>query len=329
MNKLISQENAKEIEIDNLTKETWEFQPRKKEKKQIKVEYQMLVRRQSFGRYFNIDFKERQNRVKILFGIIQKTCQILEFQVSTFCMTIQIFDSMISKLNMKKRNMIKYAFVSLQLAAKINEPQIKIISYEDFNRYIFPIPIQEFIQIERIICRALDFRLHPVTGHSFICLLMEEFLKPEYNFFGAKDNNSEKTVKFWEVVLDLHFLTLANYDFYHFSSLGVALSVIILARNLFGLDPWTPEMENFTGCSKADLRQSITFLFKLYKSNSVMDYFKSIDQAEQNSNNMLLECEKSSTAPSLVGSTREYILSERIIKNYVCSSEQSCSKDYK
>lgn len=310
MNKGINEEFAKNMKFENETRDSWVARPRPGGNCRERAEFEMMVRRQHFNRFFNSDFDQKQDRVKILFGTIQKTCQILEFPVATFFRSIQIFDSINSKIEIKKENLIKFAFVSFLLAGKTSESQDKNINYTDFNRYIWPISIAEFKQIERVICRTLDFRLNLVTPHSLVCILLREFFKEGYDFFGSRKDIAGKSAKFWELVMELHLLTLLNYNFYRFSSLGVAVSVIVLARSLFGLEPWTREMEEFTKCEKEKMRIPVTFLFGLYKSNYAMKLLKKIDHGERMEHGSSVKSEKSSMVPSLVGYTQEYTLSE-------------------
>ena len=102
-----------------------------KEKERLlrtKEEFNNLVRRQYFGRLYNPEFMNKQQRIKTLFGILQKTCKILELNLSTFFLTVHIFDATISKIPVSNEDMLRVGLVAMVLAAKINESNDKVIT---------------------------------------------------------------------------------------------------------------------------------------------------------------------------------------------------------
>ena len=292
---------------------------------QAKQEFKNLLRRQSLGRLYNSELMNKEQRIKTLFGILQKTCEILELKLSSFILTVHIFDATISKFPVSDEDMLRVGMVAMQLAAKINESNQNIISYDDLAEYILPGDVKEYKKIEQIICINLDFKFNIISPNSILVFLLNEFFKTKYNFFGSNENISEKKKKFIELAFDLHLITLVEYEFYQYTSLAVAVSILILTRNLFGLDPWTHQMKKFVKCSKFDVKECLIILFDLYKSNYVSKMFKKIDTSYQEQKDQLKTNNLNNSISSLVKNSSEYVLSHKKINKYIYSGDTDIS----
>ena len=282
-----------------------------------------MIKRQSHGRWYNKNIINRNYRIKVLFGIIQKTNQMLELKISTFCNTIHIFDSMISKFPIKKEQMLPLGMVAMQLASKINEKQEKIISYGDLNEFILPFGVEGFKKIERIVLNTLEFRLNVISPHSFLMLLLNEFFKDK-DFFTLKNNLKINRKSFLKMIFHFLLITLVDYDFYQFTSFSLAISIIILTRHIMRLNPWTKKMQNFTGCSKDDVKESILILNKKFESQFLGNLFKKIDdsieiiESPENENNNM---------SSLAHNSSEYFMNKKNFDSCITSQETKISRE--
>ena len=281
-----------------------------------KQELNMMILRQSHGRWYNKNILNREYRIKVLFGIFQKTNQMLELKISTFCSSIHIFDSMISKYPIDEEKMIPLSFVAMQLASKINEPQEKIISYGDLNEYILPFGVEQFKEMEKIILNTLNFRINVISPHSFLVFLLNEFLKDKYDFFESSKNFNINRKDFLKIVFHLLLITLVDYEFYQFTSFSIAVTIIILARHILKLKPWTKEMKNFTNYSKEDVKESILNLNQRFQSKYLGQLFKKIDNSFENNENF-----NSNNKSSLVDNTSEYFLNKENVSSCITSYE--------
>ena len=224
-----------------------------------------------------------------MFGLLQKTNQLLEQSIETFCLCIHIFDCIISKFPITKEQMFPLGLVSMQIASKIHEKQNKIILYKDLDSFILPIGIEQYCEMEKMVLRTLEFRINLVSPHQILNFLIVEFFKPKYNFFGNFENNEENKLKFRERCQQISLTTLVDYEFYQYTSLAISISILILTRKFFHLDLWNSQMVEFTGIQLKHVKDCLLILNSKIESDYVFRLFKNIDEE-----NKILEDQNSS-----------------------------------
>lgn len=239
---------------------------------------QKLIQRQTCNRWFNQQILHRGARIKVLFGILQQFCNTIELQTETFVLSVHLFDAVISNLPLKQCHMMQVALVANQLATKVNETQGSVLSYEDLRNNVFPIEVEEYLQTEKMMLRLLEFRVNLVSPYQILQFLLVEFFKPEYDFFPEKNADKMLKIKFICLALKLHLISIVDYQFYRFTSLAVAVSIIILARRFFGLSPWTRKMFDLTSMAPEDVDNCVMLLYELYKTNFIEKLFTELEQ---------------------------------------------------
>lgn len=249
-----------------------------------KEEFQKMLKKQTINRWYNGQMKNLKERIKIIFGLMQKICKILELQISTFCLSVNIFDAIISKYPVETSQMVPLGIIAVVLASKMNETHDKVISLSDISNYIIPLDVTFLAKMEKKTFSVLGFQLNMVLPESFICFLLHKFLSSEYDFFGGKkENENEMTSRFLNIVNYLNLLTLVDYTFYKYTSIAVAVSILMYARKLSGLEIIWPEfLEKFTGISVDHVSECISLIEHRYQEKFVMKNFQKIDQENEN-----------------------------------------------
>lgn len=270
--KLGKEKNENQTRINNPSK-LEKIEPKSPEDAS-KTQFLQIIRRQHHGRWFNKDVLDRKARIKNLFGILQKTSQTLNFKASTFCAMIHIFDSVISTYPTTEDRMLPVGLVSLQLAAKLEETRQNLINYDEVNSFICSLGVPKFIKMEPLVIEILNFSINLQTPEKIIRFLLNEFMKPKYDFFGETSKSQRVKRRFFSLVLRLHLITLIEYDFYQFTSVGVAMGVLFLARKLIGLMPCTQKIFEFTQLSENDVSQPMFLLERLYHAKYVSKVFR-------------------------------------------------------
>jgi hypothetical protein len=244
-----------------------------------KAEFKKMLKKQTLNRWYNRNMKNLKERIKIIFGLMQKICKILELQVSTFCLSVNIFDAIISKYPVESSQMVPLGIIAVVLASKMNETNDKVITLADISRYIIPLDVTFLAKMERKAFSVLGFQLNMVLPENLICFLLHQFLSKEQEFFGAQaDESKELTSRFLNIVNYLNLLTLVDYTFYKYTSVAVAVSILMYARKLCGLEEMWPEfLEKFTGISKEHVTECVGLINHRYKEQFVMKIFQKID----------------------------------------------------
>ena len=267
-----------------------------------------LIRRQTVNRWYNPNTLHKEYRIKILFGIIQKTNEMLELSIDTFCLCIHIFDCVISKYPIKKDQMFPLALVSMHIASKIHEKQTKIISYEDFDKYIFSFGVENFNEMEKMILGILEFRINIIYPNQLLNFLMVEFFKDKYSFFGNFENNKENRSKFQEKCQQISLTTLVDYEFYRYTSLAIAISILVLTRKFFNLELWPNKMKEFTKININNVKECLLMLSSKIENDFVYRMFKQIDDQEKNTINLKIIKKNSQNSNMLLQNSINYFM---------------------
>jgi hypothetical protein len=247
------------------------------------AEFKKMLKKQTLNRWYNRNMKNLKERIKIIFGLMQKICKILELQISTFCLSVNIFDAIISKYPVEKTQMVPLGIISVVLASKMNETHDKVISLSDISRYIIPLDVAFLSKMERKAFTVLGFQLNMILPENFLCFLLHQFLSEEHDFFGGKnENKKELTSRFLNIVNYLNLLTIVDYTFYKYTSVAVAVSILMYSRKLCGMEVlWPKFLEKFTGISVNHVTECIALIEHRYKEKFVMKIFQKIDSENE------------------------------------------------
>lgn len=247
------------------------------------AEFKKMLKKQTLNRWYNRNMKNLKERIKIIFGLMQKICKILELQISTFCLSVNIFDAIISKYPVEKSQMVPLGIIAVVMASKMNETHDKVISLSDISKYIIPLDVGFLAKMERKAFTVLGFQLNMVLPENFICFLLHQFMSEKYDFFGGKkENQKDLTSRFLNILNYLNLLTIVDYTFYKYTSVAVAVSIMMYARKLAGLEDLWPEfLENFTGVSVSHVTECISLIEHRYKEQFVMKIFQKIDSEKE------------------------------------------------
>lgn len=242
-------------------------------------EFERFMQRQTLNRWYNRGLASKKLRVQIAFGVMQKVCSILEFGTATFALGVHIFDAVISKFPVESKQMTSLGLVSVVLASKMNEPHYKLISLKDVSEFLIPKDVKELAAIERKVFSALGFRLNLVTPQEILNFLLHLFFLPENrNFFLGENASKEKGVSFLTKVQTLSLLTLVDYTFYKYTSVAVAVSILIHARKLTGLEAWPVELEKFTSIKEDHVSECLRLIEIRTRENFLARVFSAVDQ---------------------------------------------------
>lgn len=246
----------------------------------LKNEFDFMMQAQGCNRWYNSNICNRNERVRVLFGVIQKLCEMLDFSYRSFELAIHIFDSMASKFPIEKEQMLPLALVSLQLASKMHEKQESLVTYADFRTYIFEFEVSRFITLERTIIEQLGFKLNIQGQSEFLDFFIHAFTKPGFGFFdGISDEDRPGAMqRFLQLVFQLHLNTLVDYEFYHYTAFAVGYSIIGVARQLLGLTPFTPQMIAFTKVDQESLGDCWLLLWRNHLNKFVPRVFIMLDR---------------------------------------------------
>lgn len=242
-------------------------------------EFERLMQRQTLNRWYNRGLASKKLRVQIAFGLMQKVCSILEFGTTTFALSVHIFDALISKFPVETKQMTPLGLVSVVLASKMNEPHYKLISLKDVSEFLLPLEVTELAAMERKIFSALGFQLNLVTPQEILNFLLHLFLLPgNREFFLGPGCTEKQAVSFLTKVQTISLLTLVDYTFYKYTSVAVAVSILVHARKLSGLAPWPVELEKFTSIKEEHIFECLRLIEIRTKENFLARVFSAVDQ---------------------------------------------------
>lgn len=244
--------------------------------------FDSMVSNQSKNRWYNANVLFKKERIKILFGVIQKTSEILELNINTYCLAIHLFDALAAKFPLEKDEMLPISLVCMQIASKISENQGKIVSYKDLNEYVYNYGVDFFLQIEQTIMEHLDYKVNLATPNVILNFLIKKFIFKNSDFFGDLKENKYIKQNFFKIIMNVHLITLVDYEFYQFSSLAVATSILAFSRILLGLEPLPENISNFIGLTQNSINECLKMIYENYSINFLQIVFGQLDDELNN-----------------------------------------------
>jgi hypothetical protein len=244
--------------------------------------FNSMVSNQSKNRWYNANVLFKKERIKILFGVIQKTSEILELNINTYCLTIHLFDALAAKFPLEKDEMLPISLVCMQIASKVSENQGKIVNYKDLNEYVYNYGVDFFLQIEQTIMEHLDYKVNLATPNVILNFLIKKFIFKNSDFFGDLKENPYIKQNFFKIIMNVHLITLVDYEFYQFSSLAVATSILAFSRILLGLEPLPENISNFIGLTQNSIKECLKMIYENYSINFLQIVFGQLDDELNN-----------------------------------------------
>lgn len=222
----------------------------------------ILLRSQNRDRYYNAQFEKKQLRASILKGFIFGTCEALNLRFGTCAMAVTLFDQMLSKFKICSDQLVMLAGVALGLLLKLNERDL--ISYQDIFRIngIFGVSSEVICRFEKKILEATEFKINVITPFHFL----EEFFMIK-KLKGTKINNNfntDREKRNLKLIKKIYSLLVLNYEVYKYSSLTIAVIVLMIARNLFLCDFELFCVEEFYSISENSTVKNVCSVFQNY-----------------------------------------------------------------
>lgn len=226
-----------------------------------KIELQrMMVKSESdLHRHFNPDYQNLRLRQKIFLKKISHTCSVLNFKKDTKHLAMAITDNITSKYLLSKEDFKNVALVALSFAAKIKESQRKVLLLNSFKSFK---SISGRMAIEQEILTELAFNLNIITPFD----LVSNFLTHPETFSGIRRRAKREFIK---TIFKITSHTALNYQMNKYTSLVVALCVLMVARKVCGCSRLLPKfLESFSGFSKETLSECFSEIYFFVCRNS-------------------------------------------------------------
>lgn len=135
----------------------------------------------------------KKERCSIFSKKITKIINILEYDESTFFLSLKIFDKYYSLTylpDLNRSSILKIALVSLELASKINEIQKNSLKLTSFSSILPDFDLQELKKIEKEILFKLNFKINFYTG--FDVLREMYYNSKEFSFINFDDQTEKE-----------------------------------------------------------------------------------------------------------------------------------------
>lgn len=207
-----------------------------------------MVKKQSWNRYYNAKACHLNYR-KDMIAFVEETAEKLEYRESTFHLAIALLDGLLSLYSIEKRMIKLISFMSIYIAAKLEENSEKIpdnicISKLFDNEYTF----EEIGHCEAVFVKVLQYKLNLKTPYNFIEYFFSKGVLNDKDVKSIRSSKRNSRIMEFEG-LATHFVRIAlkDYNFYKYTSIAVATAAIACARKLMNLDQiWTDDLEDLT-----------------------------------------------------------------------------------
>ena len=121
--------------------------------------FEQLVNKQSINRYFNASNSNIQHR-DVLIEWSRKICENLSYSLLTFHSSVAYIDSVFSLYMIKENQMKLIGFISIYLAAKMEEEDCKIPTVKQtVEMFKEEYSDSEIINCEKFVCKILNFKM--------------------------------------------------------------------------------------------------------------------------------------------------------------------------
>lgn len=207
----------------------------------------MLIRKdkKNLARHFNRNYHNRSLRVHFWGSDLKKFCGQLGLDDKTFYLAMAISDHISAKFYFENDMFRQLALASLSLATSVTESRKRVYNLKSSN--IFK-KFCNCAKFEKKILIEMDFNLNIITPFDYIFKFLDF-----YELYSEISLEHQKNYIWF--LLQLVFETSLCYELNQFTSLTVALSIVMSVRQLFVCQRVLPDfLEEGSGYSEETLK---------------------------------------------------------------------------
>lgn len=223
-----------------------------------------LIKKQGQNRYYNAQAHHLEYRHKLI-GFLEEISFKLDYNEATFNLAVAIIDALLSLFAIDRKQIKMACFMALNLAAKMGEnnskiPELNAIAQLFENQF----DLEELANCEVLLAKVLNYNLNIKTPHSFIDYFLSKGIVSNKDLGNIPAHQiEEKLIQFEKLVTFFLQISTSHYDFYSFTSIAVATSIIACARKLMGFENiWTEDLQNLTHVSLDSIEQCSMMLYE-------------------------------------------------------------------
>jgi len=229
---------------------------------------QMIVR-QPINRYYNVGAQNLHRRGPII-DWMQKLCQSLEYSMTTFYLAVAYLDAVFSLCVIKDSQLRLMGYITLFMAAKMEEEDCKIPTLkQSLVMFRDEYTEDEFVECEKFVFKLLNYNMNLKTPFSFLMFFFSKGFISTADLQGL--HSRDEIYSYIENVekLALFFLDLSvrDYEFYKFTSIAIAATVIACARKCVGIRTWSVDLEKLTFISWESIKDCKRTLMQSFEIN--------------------------------------------------------------
>lgn len=223
-----------------------------------------MIKRQGANRYYNVQANHLGYRSELL-CFVEEISMKLEYSEATFHLAVAVLDALLSLYAIEKKQLKMVCFMALNLAAKMEEnnskiPELCAIVQLFENQFT----ADELANCEVLLAGVLGYNINIKTPLTFVNYFMSRGVISSDDLISTSAHEiNKKLEQFEQLVSFFMHLSITHYDFYKFTSIAVATSVIACARKLIGFETcWNTELENLTHVSQDSIEQCCAMLYE-------------------------------------------------------------------
>lgn len=210
-----------------------------------------MIKKQNKNRLFNREFSKHLIRRQII-GVILKICKNMKYNYSIFFSAIALFDSVISRFNLDKKNLYKIAIASLILMVKLKQNKSFQIPKKDLLKSSGLLFYQKnsYPEIEKFVLCSNLFDINILIPFDFIDFFMFylSIIKKKKELYFK---NKKTKFIFRKLLVKLHIQLIKEYNFNQYTPLALAITSLMIIRKRLKLYPLIPLIiKKLTGCDE-------------------------------------------------------------------------------
>ena len=216
-----------------------------------------LIRKQAYNRYFNAQANHLDHRPDLV-SFLEDIAMKLDYSEATYYLAVAMVDALLSLYAVEKKQIKMICFMALTLAAKLHENNHKIPDQDAIvSLFDHQFDAEEVTNCESLLAKVLNYNLSIKTPYTFIEYFLSKGVVSSNDIGKLPKEHIESRMVQFERLVSLALQASTNhYEFYRFTSIAVATSVIACARRLMGFDyAWTLDLENLTGVAWESIEQ--------------------------------------------------------------------------
>lgn len=209
-----------------------------------------LERRQTTSRFYNEAFCFSRERHQIFLDLVLPLSSDLGVRVDTFCLSLAVFDSILSKFTIPKKSLLKVGISCFLIAIKIRESKRVYKKAFRLIRHIENLDKTNLAKIERSIVLNLNFDMNLVLPIDFLHFFVDRPEILEAEGMSLLEKQKRKLILLKTIGI-LSTSVLLHYHTNKFTSLVVAICILMIAREKAGFSvAWPAYLQKMTGYDK-------------------------------------------------------------------------------